>query len=549
MILLKTILVSIDAKFIHTNLAVRYLKANTTYPTKILEFTLKDEFNKILSEILFEVADIIGLSCYIWNIEIIKKLLLELRKKTNAIIILGGPEVSYEFEPFLTNQLADYCISGEGEIAFHQLLDDLHRQKKPQIDGVSYLLDNKQIISYPSKEIQKLNELKTPYQFKEDVIHLPNKIQYIETSRGCPFECSYCLASLENSVRYFDIGKVKQEISYLLSHGAKTFKFLDRTFNLYPKYAMEIFSYIFDIYHEGLSFQFEITGDILKQEIIDYVNQNAPKNAIRFEIGIQSTNGMTNIAVHRRQNNKRLFHNIRQLIDGNIVDLHLDLIAGLPYETLPIFKKTFQEVFTLYAKELQLGFLKLLKGTRLKEESEQYLYTYQKEAPYEMIDNEYLSTKDTTIIHQVEEILELYWNKGFMNQAFRYLTENQLSVFDLFYDIYQYLIQKHFNFHRYQLSEVFSNILDFVKSRNCIDTQTFEYLLKKDYLQYHPIKPKIWWDKTLNNRTELFREIAKKRGIRLDDLYKYAVVLPCQDSYFVKMYLPKDPYSFEYKKA
>lgn len=536
--ILKTILVSIDAKYIHTNLALRYLKANTTYDTEILEFTIKDSFNDILNQIQSAGAEIIAFSCYIWNIKIIKNLLKELCARKEAILILGGPEVTYENDVFFEENIVDYIIEGEGEIAFHKLLSHIHTNGDFMIPGLKYRNIDGKIVLHPKEDIKDLNILKTPYHFDEDMIHIKNKIQYIETSRGCPFECSYCLASLENGVRYFDIERVKSEILFLKSHGAKTFKFLDRTFNIYPKYAIEIFAFIFSIYEEGLSFQFEITGDILKQEIIEYVNTYGPKDGIRFEIGIQSTNALTNLAVHRKQNNQVLFSNIKKIIEGDKVDLHLDLIAGLPYETLPIFKKTFQEVFSLYAKELQLGFLKMLKGTLLRSESEQYHYTYHQDAPYEMIQNDYLSRDDQLVIHQVEEILELYWNKGFMNPSMTYLTKNTESVFDLFYEIYQYLVKMHFNFHRYQLSEVFLLLDNFVSEYYPFLYEELSYLLKKDYLTHNKIKPKLWWDKIIPGRTELYENIARDLNIPRDDLYKYGIVLKRHLNYTIFLFYP-----------
>ncbi|MGD9909540.1 MAG: DUF4080 domain-containing protein [Candidatus Izemoplasmatales bacterium] len=544
---MKTILVSIDAKYIHTNLAVRYLKANTTYEADILEFTIKDSLSDILKQIISTRPDIIAFSCYIWNIEIVKKLLRELCIKKEAILILGGPEVSYENDFFFEENLVDYIIEGEGEIAFHKLLHHIHTDGNYVIPGLKYKNADGQIIHHPKEDIKDLNALKTPYHFEADILHIKNKIQYIETSRGCPFECSYCLASLENGVRYFDIERVKSEILYLKSHGAKTFKFLDRTFNIYPKYATEIFAFIFSIYEEGLSFQFEITGDILRQEIIEYVNSHGPKNGIRFEIGIQSTHALTNLAVNRKQNNKVLFSNIKKIIEGNIVDLHLDLIAGLPYETLPIFKKTFQEVFTLYAKELQLGFLKMLKGTLLKAESEKYHYIYHQHAPYEMIQNDYLSVNEQLIIHQVEEILELYWNKGFMNESITYLTKNIESVFDLFYQIYHYLINKQFDFHRYQLYEVFHLLDQFVYEQYPHLYEEMTYLLKKDYLSHNKIKPKLWWDKSIPNRTELYENIAQNLNIRLDDLYKYGILIKHQKNYTIFLFYPSEVITYDIK--
>ncbi len=546
--MMNSILVAIDAKYIHTNLAVRYLKANTTYETTISEYTIKDSIELITVSLLEQEADIIGFSCYIWNIDIIKEISRRIKAVTKTIIIYGGPEVSYDSEDLLENRFTDYIISGEGEIAFHQLLKAIHINEKDfNIPGVSYLSKNNEIVVNPPKNIKDLNSLISPYHFEFDFPHIANKIQYLETSRGCPFECSYCLASLENGVRYFDINRVKNEILYLQSHGAKTFKFLDRTFNIFPKYAISIFEFIFENYKEGMSFQFEITGDILKHEIIDYVNQNAPKNLIRFEIGIQSTNALTNLAVKRKQNNRLLFDNIRQLMKADKVDLHLDLIAGLPHETLSIFKKTFNDVFELNAKELQLGFLKLLKGTLLRNESALHHYDYQPLSPYEMISNQYLSEVDVMMIHEVEEVLETFWNKGYMNTSILLLSKHVNSVFDLFYQIKNHLNNKAFDMHRYQLYELFFEIDDFVYQTYREIYPQLSFLLKKDYLEHHPIKPKIYWDKTEINKNKVIRDIfLDKKDIPIDDMYKYSVIIKNNSTYFVMIYLPNNKISFFY---
>jgi hypothetical protein len=353
------------------------------------------------------------------------------------------------------------------------------------------------------------------------------------------------LASLENNVRFFDIEKVKNEILYLIENGGKTFKFLDRTFNVLPKYAKEMFSFLMQNHPENASFQFEITGDILKEELIHFLNQEAPPNLFRFEIGIQSTNIKTNEAVLRIQNNDILFHNIQLLKDGNIIDMHLDLIAGLPYETLKIFEDTFNEVFSVYAKELQLGFLKMLRGTIIRDEKAKYGYVYQETSPYEIMYNDFLSIEDVLVIHEVEEILEIFWNKGFMNETVEWISRKVDSVFSWFYQFSKFLHIKNFDFHRYQLDEVFSSIDDFVKETRTDDYPHFTSLLKKEYLLRHSIKPKIWWDKDLLLKNERFREIQKKYPkYAIDDYYKYGVITTYDNNFLVVLYFPDETISF-----
>ncbi|MDD3122858.1 MAG: DUF4080 domain-containing protein [Candidatus Izemoplasmatales bacterium] len=542
---MKTLLIAIDSKFIHTNLAVRYLKANTTYETQIMEFTIKDSIAFILDKITKENPDIIAFSCYIWNIEMITHITNELKSKLNSIILWGGPEVSYDAFYYMDNSKVDYIIKGEGELAFHEFLSAVDKVISfSQVSGLMYREDNK-IISNKEVIIKDLNQLKSPYRFDNDTSNIHNKIQYIETSRGCPFHCSYCLASLENNVRFFDIEKVKTEILYLVENGGKTFKFLDRTFNVLPKYAKEMFSFIIQNHPENASFQFEITGDILKEELIHFLNEKAPSNLFRFEIGIQSTNIKTNEAVLRIQNNKVLFHHIKLLKEGNIVDMHLDLIAGLPYETLQIFQMTFNEVFLMYAKELQLGFLKMLRGTLIRDEASKYGYVHQQMSPYEILNNDFLSKEDVLIIHEVEEILEIFWNKGFMNESVEWITRKVESVFSWFYQFSKFLHKRDFDFHRYQLDEVFSSIDDFVKETRASDHPHFTSLLKKEYLLRHSIKPKIWWNKNLVSKNKHLREIQKEYPkYAIDDYYKYGVITPYDEDYLVVLYFPNETISF-----
>ena len=298
---MKTLLIGINAKYIHPNLAIRLLKANTEEECEIKEFNIKDSYEKIYKSI--SEYDVLAFSCYIWNIELIKKILFE-AKKDNKIIILGGPEVSYNAEFYLKNNLADYVIKNEGEEAFDLLLQKING-KNIDIDSIPNLYyENK----YTFDKYVDLNTKKMAYDLLDDI---ENQIVYIETSRGCPYKCGYCMASLDNKVRFFNIEEIKKQIKILIEKGARIFKFLDRTFNANKKNFLSLIDFIIENHREYNSFQFEITGDLLSEEIIHYINDHSPKNLFRFEIGIQSTNILANQAVGRIQNNEKLFNNIR----------------------------------------------------------------------------------------------------------------------------------------------------------------------------------------------------------------------------------------------
>lgn len=528
---MKTLLLAINAKYIHTNLAIRLLKANTKYQVDLIEYTIKDDISNIIDYIISNKYQILGISSYIWNIEIVKKLLIALKQANpSLIIILGGPEVSYDAIEYINNYQVDYVIVNEGEIAFNQLLDYLHH-------GGELNINNLVTKNYQGKleEIKDLTKLASPH-------YLPNEYQsritYIETSRGCPFNCAYCLASLEKHVRFFDINKVKADIIYLQNQGARTFKFLDRTFNTNPKSAIAIFAFIIANYKAGSSFQFEITGDILHRDIIDYLNNNAPKNLFRFEIGIQSTNLAANLAVDRIQDNQKLFNNIKAIQDKSIIDLHLDLIAGLPEEDIHSFENTFNEVISLRPLELQLGFLKLLKGTKLRKEAQKYGYVFQSHAPYEIIANKFLSEQDIIDVRTVEEVLEKYYNSRFMPRTITKILDNIASAFKFFLEFGKYY-QKSFSWYNYNLHDLFIRINAYLKAINFPNYEEIFFILKYDYLSYFKLRPKIWWQRPIKNiRNQYIKELYDKQLTKysLEDFYRYALIEKYQNQYLIAIY-------------
>jgi len=548
---MKTILVSINAKFIHTNNAVRLLKVNTDFPVDIFEYTIKDNIDNIIKDLIEANPDVIGFSAYIWNINIILEILNKLSLNgsksllSNSKIILGGPEVSYESAHLLTKYPIDYILKGESELSFHELLTCINNQMNPsEIPGITLLSQGK-IINNPIVEIKELNTIRSPYYLEEDVVNIPNKISYIESSRGCPYSCSYCLSSLEKKVRFFDIVEVQKAILYLMKHGSKIIKFLDRTFNA-NKNTFDLLKFIID-HHNGLTvFQFEITGDVLNKEIIHYLNSHAPKGLFRFEIGIQSINYETNFLVDRIQNNELLFENIKLIQEGNVIDLHLDLIAGLPKENLSSFKDTFNTVYRLGAKELQLGFLKMLKGTKIRSESEKYLYQYEPLAPYEFISNESLSQDDKEEIHMVEKMLALYHNKGYFGSNLQKLIMNYYSPYDFFHDIGRFYTQNQLPSTAYQVHELYQNLFQFIES------PYDEFLLIIDYLRRAKIKPKLFWENPITKQTrqQIFDYMTKTYSyLNLNVLYKHSVVLEGKEMFYIIIYQNSSSTDYFIKKT
>jgi len=536
---MKTLLISINAKYIHTNNAVRLLKANSDFDLDIFEYTIKDDISKIINDIELFNPDVLGLSIYIWNVSIFKKILSKLSLKDSNIII-GGPEVSYDSSYFLNKLHVDFIIRGEGELVFNSLVQALYSKKDyKNISNLSYL-NNDVVVNNPLLEIEELDKLHSPHFYKEDILDIPNKISYIETSRGCPFNCSYCLSSLEKKVRFFNIEQVKKTILYLMDHGSKTIKFLDRTFNANKK-TLELFNFIIKNNNNKTVFQFEITGDILDTKIIEFLNNNAPKGLFRFEIGIQSTNYETNKLVDRIQDKEKLFNNIIFIQEKKIIDLHLDLIAGLPREDLLSFRNTFNEVFMLGAKELQLGFLKMLRGTKIRREASLYNYIYDDEAPYEIKSNDTLSEDDVKEIHLVEHMLDIYHNKGyFSTNLLKYIkeTDNPYMFFKTIGEFYQ---KNKYTFKGYQIEDVYQRLFNFINDELII------YSLKKDYLLRSKIKPKVFWNVDISKEEKgvILKKIAHTSEYSINTLYKHSVISKYKSTYFVVYYKDFKSTSYE----
>jgi radical SAM superfamily enzyme YgiQ (UPF0313 family) len=541
-IFMKTILLGINAKYIHTNNAIRLLKANTTYDVDLLEYTIKDDVKTIVDTIKSEQPDVLGISCYIWNITMIKTILNDL-KNENMIIVLGGPEVSYDSVDLLESHLADFIIQNEGELAFHLLLESIDlKQSLKHVPNIIYL-KNEQLIYHQSQEIVDLSQIKPPYYFQEDIPHIKNKISYIESSRGCPYKCSYCLSSLEKTVRFFDIEMVKSAILYLMNQGSKTIKFLDRTFNA-NKHTLELLDFIIQHHNNQTVFQFEITGDVLDPKIIHHLNEHAKSGIFRFEIGIQSTNSKTNSLVDRFQNNEKLFENIKLIQQKDIIDLHLDLIAGLPKEDIQSFEQTFNQVFSLGAKELQLGFLKFLKGTKIRREAKKYDYLFEAKAPYQIIQSDVLSKTDLDTLEGVEQMLDIFHNKGyFKDHMLQYLLSLD-NVFTFFVDAYNLAKQKQLFKGNYQLEDVYQFAFDIIKSESVI------YLLKQDYFQRSKVKPKIFWTESIPDEVKrsALETLANISTHSISDLFKHTVMTSYKDELFITYYEQLTAYSYQLKK-
>ncbi|WP_026566249.1 B12-binding domain-containing radical SAM protein [Bacillus sp. UNC41MFS5] len=533
---------TLNAKFIHTNLAIRYLKAYASpdFNIQIKEYTIKDPVLNIVTDLYQQKPNVIGFSCYIWNIEETIKVVNLLKKvDPSLIIVLGGPEVTYDTREWMEKvPEVDFIVMGEGEQTFKQLLTAIqnnHNFKK--VPGIA-LRENQQIVITPQMNKLDLKELPSPYRFPEDIANLGKRVTYIETSRGCPFSCQFCLSSIEVGVRYFDREKIKEEIRYLMANGAKTIKFVDRTFNISRSYAMEMFRFLIDEHLPGTVFQFEITADIMRPEVIEFLNQEAPKGLFRFEIGVQSTNDFTNELVMRKQNFSKLTRTVSMVKSGRKIDQHLDLIAGLPEEDYASFRKTFNDVFELRPEELQLGFLKMLRGTGVRLRADDHKYIYMDHSPYEILSNNVLSFDDIVRIKQVEDVLEKYWNDHRMDATVEYLITNVFpSPFDFFQEFGSFWESQGWSRIGHQLEDLFRRLLAFLEHRDVADLDVIVGLMKYDYLLKHKFKPrKPWWEASFNKekRTQIYKQISEhpsilghsfvELGLDEKELYKHTML-------------------------
>ncbi len=399
---MKTIIVAINAKYIHSNLAVWYLKAScgvSCGDVGVFEHTINERLDEILYHIIEEMPDNIVFSCYIWNIDYIKKLAANIKKVfRDCSIILGGPEVSFDCEQFMhENPDVDYIIRGEGEEAFPMLLECLNGRNvsKREIPGLILRQDG---VVKPDKclnIVKKLDNIPSPY-LPEMLSSLGGRIAYYESSRGCPFECSYCLSSTIKGMRYFSMDRVEKDLEKLIKAGVGQIKFVDRTFNCHKKRSKQIINLLLDLSDkysvtDNINFHFEADAHLFDGDFMVFLKK-IPRGLIQFEVGIQSTKSITLKEVDRRCEVDKSLENIRKIVSLGNIHLHAGLIAGLPFEDMHSFGEAFNRVFSLKAHQIQLGFLKMLKGSKIRKEADLHGYLFRDYPPYEVLSNKYMDS-------------------------------------------------------------------------------------------------------------------------------------------------------------
>ena len=456
---MKILLAACNAKYIHSNLAVYDLKAySSDYDKEVFlrEYTINQPKDEILKDIYGSGADVVCFSCYIWNISFVRELIRDLAKiLPETAFWAGGPEVSYDAEKILTEMPeVTGVLVGEGEKTFHDLLEYYIDGKGSlgEIRGIAYR-DGEEIRHNGWRELMNLSEIPFVYQHLEE---FENRIIYYESSRGCPFSCSYCLSSIDKKLRFRDLELVKKELQFFLDHKVPQVKFVDRTFNCKHEHAMAIWKYILEHDNGVTNFHFEVSADLLRDEEMDLMAKMRP-GLIQLEIGVQSTNPETIRAIHRHMDLDKLERCVDRVHSFRNIHQHLDLIAGLPYEDYDTFHRSFNDVYQMKPDQLQLGFLKVLKGSLMKEEAEKYGIVHKEKEPYEVLSTKWLPYGDVLKLKAVESMVEVYYNSGQFQHTLEYLVPLAKDAFTFyeslgaFYEKKGYSEISHSRMRRYEI--------------------------------------------------------------------------------------------------
>ncbi|KGM94930.1 radical SAM protein [Clostridium novyi A str. 4552] len=532
---LKTLLVGINSKYIHSNLAIRYLKEYTKqldYECKIREFSINDRRERILKEIISEEADIIAFSCYIWNIELVKELASLIRiVNSNIKIIYGGPEVSFHGKEFLSSNPGEYLIEGEGEETFKELIQlevynfknnisdpelknnftnkdsfgkvDETNKSLSEIEGLFYKINKKVFYNGKRRNID-INQVIFPYDENDN---LKNKIVYYEASRGCPYGCKYCLSSVDRNLRFRNIETVKKELKYFIDKEVRLVKFVDRTFNANEKFAIDIWDFLIG-QDTNTKFHFEISANILTENQFNVLSR-APKGRLQFEVGVQTTNNEILRNINRYVNFEDIEEKVEEIKKLNNISQHLDLIAGLPGENLKSFINSFNDVYSIKPEEIQLGFLKLLKGSPMLEEKDNWGMKYSPYPPYEILSTNDISYKEILLLKKVEAMVDKYYNSGKFNNIISYFELKFDTPFEFYYQLGEFFEEKGYFDRNISGTDYYKVFLEFNSEKLRQDNDILKDVIKYDYVKYNK---KNWVPKFLERKInkKLTNEIKEK---------------------------------------
>ncbi|MBE6008430.1 MAG: DUF4080 domain-containing protein [Lachnospiraceae bacterium] len=504
------VLTALNAKYIHSSLSLRCLKSAAKakgYLVDTAEFTINNDPKQILKELFIKKPDVLCFSCYIWNISMILSIAQNIKKiLPDTVIVLGGPEVSFDAEDTLKKYtFIDFVMRGEGEYTFVRFTEYLYGKRElKDVTGITYR-NNEDIISNPLSEPVDLNEIPFVY---ESLDELENRIIYYETQRGCPYSCQFCLSGDDKKLRFLDIERVKKELQFFLDNKVPQVKFVDRTFNCKKSHAMEIWKYCMENDNGITNFHMEISAEIMDEDMLELL-KDAREALFQFEVGVQSTNMTTLEAVKRKCN----FNNLKSIVDkvhsfGNIHQ-HLDLIAGLPYEDYNSFRNSFNDVYSLNPQQLQLGFLKLLKGSGLRADAEKYGIVYDEKAPYEVLFTKAIPYEDMLKLKAIEEFTETYYNSSKALNTIAYAVTVFGTPFDFYEKAGLYMEMHGYTKNQSSKAQTYTNLYEFFVSEG-LDSETLDILkelLLFDMLLNDNLRSFPYW---INDEDEELKAI--KRG-------------------------------------
>lgn len=514
---MKVLLTTLNAKYIHKNLALRwlYVSCPTAFQARIQEFTIKEDLDTIANQLLEAEEEVIALSVYIWNIEETKYIIKKIKEKSNKHIIVGGPEVTYE-SFYLVDEGVDAISLGEGELSFWCYILMVDNKAAYEVEGIYTK-------AFPNTKVMKMDltyneSLENPYFLDIDEKEMHNRYFYFETSRGCPYHCEYCLSSTDTQVRMFSEEYIFAILEKISTSNIRIVKLLDRTFNVMPKRALAIAKYMNTYCHHQI-FQFEIVAETLSEELLTFFCEEADKNRFRFEIGIQSFQKKTLEAVGRMQNNERLVEVIKRLQAAGVT-MHVDLIAGLPYEGIELFKESFNTLYDLHTDEIQLGILKLLKGTALKRKQEEYDYIFEEKPPYNVVETKWLSKQEMVQIEQCAHAVEKFYNSGRCRRSIDTIIRlgYYSDAFSLFIKVGEKLasLQK-----PYQPHALFTILYEIVEGA---PKEVLQGILYEEYFSLFKQRPKRFLENTITKEKvkEIQALFMQKEVLQQEVVHRYA---------------------------
>ncbi len=493
----KIFLAAVNAKYIHSNLAVysmkSYCQEYENY-VEIGEYTINQQKDEILKSIYKKQPDVLCFSCYIWNISFVKELICDLKKiLPKTIIWAGGPEVSYDAENFL-KEMSEVTgvMCGEGEETFLELVkhyaDEENKTALSDIKGIVYREDGT-ILKNSFREIMDMDKLVFPYK---NISIFEHKIIYYESSRGCPFSCSYCLSSIDKKLRFRSLSLVREELQFFLDKKVPQVKFVDRTFNCKKEHALEIWRYIHEHDNGITNFHFEIAADLLTDDEIQLIGEMRP-GLIQLEIGVQSTNPQTIQEIRRKTSFEKISEKVKLVQKGQNVHQHLDLIAGLPYEGYESFRKSFCDVYALKPQQLQLGFLKLLKGSYMQEKAKDYECVCKGKEPYEVLKTKWLSYGEICRLKGIEDMVEVYYNSGQFSHTMKAMEEyfsDAFAMYEAMADFYERKGYSSFSHSRIKRYEI---LIEFLKEQKIGNLFYFQELMILDLYARENLKTRPVW--------------------------------------------------------